>query len=1506
MRRKFTFVILLFCFFLSRVNAQVNCQMSSSVLYGCPPLVVNFQDLSTGGATTYFWDFDGSGTSTIQSPSTTFTGSGIYNVMHVASNGSSSDTAYLQIRVFVPATVNFTAPDNHGCIFPCHTVHFTNQTIPGESSVVDYVWDFGDGTLPTQAFNTNHCYNVTGVYAVTLVALDSNGCQTSLIQPNFVVIGNHPTSNISATPTQSCSSPQVVNFSGSGTSSNGAVSYAWYFGNGGTSALQNPTQIYFNGIYDAQLVVTDTLGCQDTAHAQIEVTDIVAGFMSSTNSACNGVPVQFTDTSNFADTWLWNFGDGTSSTQQNPLHTYNLNGTYTVTLTVSYGNCPPETITQPNYISISSPVSFAFGVDDTSSCSSPFTVNFNSNASGASGYLWNFGDGNTSTLANPTHTYTTNGVFTVTLGVVNSNGCVNSQTLGNQVSVGALQAAFDIDSNKGCTPLTVHFTDLSTSNVPITSYIWDFGDGTFGSAQNAIHVYNTPGQYVPTLIIQNADGCIDSIDYAGTIDVGLSIIPTFTASPLIQCVNQLVTFTDNTSGVPGTAVYLWDFGDGQTSNLIDPDHFYSDTGTYDITLTITNQGCSGDTVKFDYIMIIVPKADFYFDFDCSNPTTVVFRDSSQGADTWLWEFGDGTTSTIQSPTHTYTTQGNYTVTLIVSNFTTGCVDSMQRVLPIGTPDANFFADTTKGCYPLTVHFSDTSTFASGWLWNFGDGSSSNVQNPTHTYSDTGRYTVTLFINPGDSCTDSLVRVNYITAYGIKGFVSATPFTGCIPLNVAFRDSSKSFLGNVNVWKWYFGTGDSSTSQNPSYTYTTNGSFTAKLVVSDNHGCKATLTKSITPKNVEALFTSDTAVCPGEAVFFSNNSSASSQFEWYFGDGTSSILHDPVHTYTSSGTYTVILIAKNPVLGCTDTLVLPNFMNVDTPVADFYAESNFAFCPPFPAHFHNTTNRTDLQWLWYFGDGDTSTERNPLHVYIYPGDYDVALVAWDSSGCRDSIMFIDYIRVRGPRAVFTVSTDSGCTPLSVHFSSVWATDVVSSSTDFSDGLIFTDSTDITYTYDDPGNYILRCILVDSLGCQVPYNVDTIVVGIIPYPNLPTDTTVCRGNYVQFDLQYGDYFDWQANLSPNHLSCNNCANPVSSAPDTITYYVTATTNIGCQAKDTITVNVDALPLIFPGISFRICPNDTLQLSAGPGVASAVWSPNLFIDDTTIVNPKVFPPDTQIYRVTGTNSTGCSISRIVKVWLIDKVVIDLSLADTLVCDGGDIQFMLNVREASFNDTSFLWSPAAYLSSTVIEDPMLSAPVGDYNYTVIVNSSTCIADTETVHVTIAPNPYVEAGDDQTVTEGTQIQLYAASPDNVNYQWFPVDELSCTSCRRPFLTVTQNQHIPVVVTNSFGCKDTTYVDIKVVSCDPNMVFVPNTFTPNGDDLNDVLYVRGLGLRSLDYFRVFDRWGHLVFETKNISEGWDGKINGKEADLATYVYLLKGVCSSGSAVEKSGNVTLVR
>lgn len=1519
MRRKFTLLTLLFTVLAFTATAQVACNFNVSAVNGCSPLTVTFTDQSTGGVTTHYWDFDGAGTSTAANTAQTFVNPGIYNVMHIVSNGSSTDTCFRQIRVFEPPTVNFASANNSGCNNPCHTVNFVNQTVPGGAPIVEYVWDYGDGSLaqsvPPTAPNSSHCYNLQGNFDVTLIARDSNGCQANAVLQDFVFIGQRPSVTVSANPTSSCTSPLPVNFSASGTSFNGGTpTYTWAFGNGGTAAGATATQVYQTGIYNATVTAIDPLGCTNTAVQNIQVTPVVAGFTASAYTVCRGLPVQFTDTSNFASSWAWTFGvPNSSSTQRNPTYTYNVNGTYTVTLTATYNGCS-GTVSQT--ITVVDPVDATFTADDTSGCAAPHTVNFTSTiGAGASSILWNFGPaGATSTDPNPTYTYNNNGQYTVTLTVNSVSGCANVVRYTNYIKVGVINATFAVDSTNGCAPLTVTFDNNSTAAATITGYLWNFDDGTAPSTQaNPVHVYTANGQYTPTLTITTSEGCTETYTYPGSINVGGPGNPNFSATPTIQCVKQPIVFTDLTTGVNPNADYFWEFGDGGTSTDQNPTYEYGDIGQYDVTLTIVYNGCSTQIVRNNYIRIVVPKAEFGFQFDCSNPTTVVFSDSSQGAQTWMWHFGDGQTSTLQSPTHTYATQSTYSVTLIVTNTTTGCVDSITKVLPFGTPNADFVADSLSGCAVHRVRFTDASTFASSWLWEFGDGTTSSLRNPIKNYGTPGVYNVTLIINPGQPCSDTIVKTNYISVYGIVAAdYILNGYDRCSPDEIMFQDTSSSYSGIINRWSWNFGDGDTSNLQNPTHIFSmpnVQGVFFVSFTVFDNQGCRKTTSRNLQFINPEPDFTVDSLACPGELLTFNNlteEGSLNMVYTWHFGDGTTSTLDTPTHAYAAPGIYDVKLVAQAST--CPDSIVKIAAVRVSNPAIDFFVNANFDPCPPFPVQFTNIGDRPDLAYEWYFGDGDTSTFNNPLHVYDMPGKYTVTLIGVAPTGCSDTVTYVEIVHAGGPTGVFTASADSGCVPLTIDLSAVVDGTTTAYTLTTGDGTIYPDSLHATHTYTTPGDYVVTYSLTDSLGCNFPYDFDTIVVGAIPYPNLPTDTVVCKGNYVKFDLQLGDIFIWTASQTPNYLSCTDCPDPLSTAPDTITYYVTAISNLGCSASDTILMNVDPLPPIFPGISFRICPSDTLQLSAGPNVTAATWTPNLFIDDTNSVNPKVFPNDTMQYRVTGSNSTGCSISRIVRVEVIDRVVANLSFNDTLLCEGGAVQLDLNVEQASYNDTSYVWSPPSYLSSPIIEDPLFAGPFGTYTYTVITRSSTCIPDTDVVNIEVAPKPSVEAGDDQTVAVGTEVQIWAASPNQVTYYWTPTtDSLSCTACRRPFVTVNSSQSVSVMAINEFGCAAFDTVYLTTVDCGGS-VFVPNTFTPNNDDLNDRLYVRGAGLKALEYFRVFDRWGQMVFETKNISEGWDGSLNGTDrvCELGVYVYMMKGICSSNETMEKSGNVTLVR
>jgi gliding motility-associated-like protein len=1531
-KRGLLLVILFWSLLYTGVKAQVNAQFSASFLSGCPPLLVNFNDLSTGGVNQWAWDFDGNGTSTLQFPSTSFNSPGLYNVRLVATNtgNGSTDTAFLTIRVFQPPIANFMAPDRYGCIPPCHTVNFVNQTLPGESPITQFIWDFGGSLGTSQQFQPSFCYNQIGNFDVTLLVSDSNGCTASLTRPNYVVIGSQPNAAFTPSATQSCTSPLNVSFNNTSSSSTSPLTYQWSFGGGANSTAQNPNHVYFNGIFDPQLVVTDTIGCTDTATAHIEVTQVTADFSADQTAACIGQAVNFTDLTTFASSWSWNFGDAGTSTQQNPSHTYNAAGTYTVTLTVTYNGCT-DTETKTAYITVTPPVTGNFTSTDPTNCTAPWQVTFTANAgAGATSYQWNFGDNTTGTGATATHNYTANGTYTVTLGIQNAQGCVFNVTQTNLVSVGPPTANFSVSNTMGCAPLAVNFTNTSTSATPVTTYAWVFGDGGTASTANPSHTYNTAGTYNPTLTITNSAGCTDNYTF-NQIDVGTGVVANFTAFPTVICNNQTVTFTNTSTGVgPGTT-YSWSFGDGSTATTASPNHLYSDTGQFTVQLTVMRNGCVDSFSILNLVTVNPPKADFMPDFDCFNPLTVQFNDTSIAPTSWFWDFGDASSSTLQDPAHTYAANGTYDVTLIVSNINTGCVDSITKPITIGPPNATFSADTTQGCRPLTVQFADSSTFASAWAWDFGDGSPIVFgQTPTHTYQDTGRYTVKLIINPGDPCADSVIIPNMITVFGVYSNIGITPpNTGCSPLTVSFNGSATIFGGgSITTWRWTFGDGDSAQIQNPSHVYTTNlasQAFQVRLRVTDSNGCTAqtTYNSAATVTNAVADFIADTILCPGELDSFFNISLGNNSYQWDFGDGVTSTLNSPTHAYPNFGTYTVRLVATNGQ-GCTDTTYKQ--ISVTQPVANFSssATDGFASCPPFPVQFTNLSNRPDFQCIWYFADGDTSTAQNPLHVYFTAGRFDVKLVIFDPvTGCNDSITLQDTVVINGPFGNWNVTPTAGCVPLDVQITGT-LTNASNWIADLGDGTVLNNQVNINHTYNSVDSFFINFVLTDSTGCTVPYNVALVDVGEIPYPNL-SDTSVCKGNYVQYNLQSGDTFVWTVtdlatgNPCLNCLSCYDCANPLFTGLDTMLVTVTATTYLGCTASDAFTIYVDALPQILPGTNFKICNGESIQLNAG-NVSAATWSGTLqspqdiqYMNDTNLVSPTVntsglVAPDTLRFRVTGTNTLGCAISRLVQVYLIDQVVATLNTLDTIICEGESVQLNLDVNQASWNDTAFSWQPTQYLNNATVEDPIATPPTGDYTYTVTVSSPGCNDATASVNISVKEQPQLEAGDDQTITKGTQIQLYASSAESgLVYGWTTVfsDSLSCYDCRRPYITPTQSQTVYVSATNQYGCAANDSVVLKVVGCDPESVFVPNTFTPNDDGLNDKLFVRGIDLK-LEYFNVFDRWGRMVFTTDNIAQGWDGIIGSKKGDAGTYVYVMKAVCTNGNTVEKSGNVTMIK
>ena len=862
---------------------------------------------------------------------------------------------------------------------------------------------------------------------------------------------------------------------------------------------------------------------------------------------------------------MWEFGDGTTDTSQNPVHVYPTDTTYDVTIHVFSANGCETILTLDSIVNIIDNKPTINGTPRTG-CA-PLPVDFTTNAyPGAISWLWNFGDGNTSSLQNPSHTYIATGDYTVKLYVTTIDGCLDSNKKVNYIKVVDGQITYSApDTIIGCVPFSFPFTDPTTGS---NYWHWDFGNGDTSNLQNPSYTYLDTGLFVVTLQTSMAGGCSQFINPYAIIQVNPFIpqdsINQLSVSP---CSPFTVQFGN---GSPTAASWLWDFGDGTTSTLINPSHIYLSPGTYYVSLIITHfNGCLSnlhDSITVGHLNPIQVAntsmcSDDTIHFDITTPLAFT---------SYTWNFGDGSpTSSVQSPDHIYGIAGDY-IAMLITTDTSGCVDTFYtdtlqiRALTVGFTTS----DPTVGCDNLSVHFTNTSVNAVSYVWNFGDSTTSTGINPTHYYGNAGSYNVMLTATSG-GCVKSIIQPNFVTVYEADANFSFTTSGTCYPVTVNYTDLSI----NPVTWFWEFGDGTTDIVQNPTHVFTSQPTSSVRLTIIDNNGCVDVKTKTnITGTPVKA-FISDTLGCSPFAVSFSDSTNNAVSWIWDFGDGTSSTQQNPVHTYSANGSY-VVHVSVVLASGCTTQFTFPTPITVIDPVADFVSPT-VAVCAPSLVQFNNLSLNA-VSFLWDFGDGTTSNAENPSHIYNVPGDYTIGLTITDSMGCTATEIKIDYIHVPGTFAYFNLISQLNCLNTFVVFqdSSINATGW---SWNFGDGYTSTDQNP-QHLYQDTGSYIVSLITTDSLGCTSFYiHPDTIFVypvpdaqgtsatlgGCNPYTASFTNTST---NAVSYVWHFGDG-DTSTAVNPVH-TYNNAG--------VFTALVVAINQFGCtDTFSAATVTIDQTP-------------------------------------------------------------------------------------------------------------------------------------------------------------------------------------------------------------------------------------------------------------------------------------------------------------------------------------------
>ncbi|MBX9784788.1 MAG: PKD domain-containing protein [Chitinophagaceae bacterium] len=1317
---------------LNNIQTQINAPATA-----CINELINFQNQSTPVPVSSVWTFGDATGSTQINPSKAYSATGTYNIKLINQYGSCADSATATITINPRPTARFTSTDSVSCKAP-HTVNFQDQSV----NAISWDWDFGDGGTSTIQ-SPSHIYNTLGNYTVRLIVRNSFGCTDTMIKTAFVKI-EKPVFNPLIQPAEGCRLLNVQ-FTANTTAVDSIASWFWDFGNG-TSAIRNPSNIFDSGSYNIKLKVVTVQGCIDSVVINNGVkvgTKPSAQFNAVPLTVCAFSPVQFSDLSTGKpDEWIWDFGDMNSSAAQNPTHIYQDTGIFTIRLIALNNKCR-DTLTKTAYIKVLPPISkFKYAVN----CAvSKRQVQFTDQSTVATSWLWNFGDGNTSTLQNPVHSYTALGTYTVTLTAFNGS-CSHVST--QVITLVDAVPNFNASKTTACRKYeTISFTNNSSNAASIVSYAWTFGDGGTSTLPNPDYTYNNSGTYTVTLTVTDINGCSNTFTRNNYIRIN-GPVAGFTVLNLQNCINTNINFTSTIipDGINPVALVSWNMGDGNSfSSLSNPFVYkYITGGSYAVTQTVRDRSGCQDVFTVQPIEILNPKAKFTVDTPSCPGAILNFNNQTTGATggaAFRWILSDGFTSPAVSISHAFTTVANYTAKLIVTE-PIGCKDSVIQTIRIDRPKASFIVnDSISICQPFEAKFTGTSYFTNSSNWRFGDGNISTAASPNNFYIVPGQYRVKLTVTSPGGCVDSAFKTMKLGRD--TGTLNYSPLTGCAPLSVNLQTRTDVPLNYT--WDLGDGTIVTTTDSNRTHIYPA-GFYVPKVIIRDRLGC--------------------------------------------FG------IIEPADTVKAFG--------SNP---------------------DFGADK-FVLCDSGFVQFSDSTTTRDVitSFLWNFGDGNTSSAINPLHKFKNPGLYTVTLTINTITGCTNRKIKTAYVKVVPTPKPAIIGAVSSCVPASFQLKGNWLnpdTSVVNWQWDI-DGQVFNVQNPPPIIRNAADTVFAKLILTNSSGCKDSVN-NIAIARPLPLVNAGNDTTICLGTFATLNPSGAPSYTWSPSI---YLNCVNCPNPQASVADNIQYTVTGTSAFGCTNKDSVTVKVKKPFRITASKGDTLCVGDKYPMFAN-GAENYTWSPPVGLTSTTTATTIASPTTTTIYKVVGYDDLNC-----------------------------------------FRDSLFV-------------------PVVVYNYPVIT------------------------GRDTSMSSGDTIRLNTAfSNDVLKITWLTSYNISCSNCSNPLVWPLKTTGYRVRAVNQGGCETAKTITVTV-NCGKENVFIPNAFTPDGNNINDRFTILGKGLQSVLFMRIYNRWGNLVFEKiyfdpNNPSLGWNGKINGTDAPPGVYSYSAQVICGDGGIIPLQGTVMLIR
>ena len=712
-----------------------------------------------------------------------------------------------------------------------------------------------------------------------------------------------------------------------GTTPQANTTYTWNLNNETFSGDSISLNIAESGSIPLSLTAQNQAGCTNSTNDDLQVASLPdPAFALDTPEGCGPLAVDFTDTSNGVDMqYNWDFGNGQESTQANPADIIFEPGifdtTYLVQLEVSNA-CGQESYTDTVRV-LARPVA-GFGTPVDNGCGLLEISFANVTTGNADSYFWDFGNGNTSLDSLPDNqifTTTDTAATTYQILLIATNSC-GSDSIQRSILVEPSNVTpfFGVDDNQGCAPLTVQFNNYSSFGASVS---WDFGDGNTAATANPVHTFDSAGYYTVYQYVNTACSSDSTM-------MQIEVLPSPEAlfdHPLTICPDESIVFENQSSEF---LTIFWDFGDGNNSTAISPEHTYAAPGTYPVTMVISNSAFLCQANHNSTVEVLERPSGSIVSEGGSGcpPFSICLEAETSGGSFFEWDFGDTNASTSLNPCHTFAESGNYNVLFRAAD-DNGCFSQADTISirVFDEPEAAISIAEDLYCgLQQEIIFNNSSTGATNYEWTFSNGLNSALREPTITFTEAGVQNASLSISNTFGCVDQAELSFEILPQPLADFAPIL-IDNCAPQIVIFDNASI----NVTDYYWDFGNGQTSTEPNPFLEYNEAGSYDVSLVVSYNEQCFDSLNLA----GSVALLPSPTAAFSWDIptdtyrglVRFFNESTDADQFFWNFGDGASSEEINPVHDYAQNGSWQTELIAL-AANGCADTALVniePDFM-----------------------------------------------------------------------------------------------------------------------------------------------------------------------------------------------------------------------------------------------------------------------------------------------------------------------------------------------------------------------------------------------------------------------------------------------------------------------------------------------------------------------------------------------------------------------------------------------------